>query len=237
MILHCVGVGPGDRELLTLKARRLVVAADIIFAPTGRANEGSLALSIVEEHIDRMRQQVVLLPFPLTRDARALDAVWRQHANLVAERLAGGRAGVFLVEGDPSLYGSFNHLRRALRRWHPDIQVEVVPGVPSIMAAAAVAGMPLAGRDERIAVLPSARDAGDLAAVLLAFDTVVLMKVSTDIDAIVDALETSGRIQDAVWIRRAGCADQAIERDVRRLRGTRPDYFSLMIVRKHEQQT
>jgi precorrin-2/cobalt-factor-2 C20-methyltransferase len=156
--------------------------------------------------------------------------VWQEHAATVAKKLRGDRTGVFLVEGDPSLYGSFNHLHAALARQHADVAVEVIPGIPSPVAAAAAAGIPLATRAERIAIVPAASP--DTPEVLTSFETVVVLKPSTGIDGLLDALDATGRTADAVWIRHAGMADEEIERDVRRLRGTRPDYFSLIIVRK-----
>jgi precorrin-2/cobalt-factor-2 C20-methyltransferase len=234
MTLYAVGVGPGDPELLTLKGQRLIASADVIFAPTGSTDEHSLALEIASPYIDRERQEIVLIRFPITPSVPVLKETWEEHARTVAARLAGGGSGVCLVEGDPSLYGSFNHLRAALREHHPELPVEVVPGVSSLMAAAAAADMPLSVRDERVAVLSAIRSAGELADVLSRFESVVLLKVSTGIDAILDGLESAGRVHEATWIRRAGMPEQEIEQDVRRLRGTRPDYFSMIVVRKDE---
>lgn len=229
MKLFAVGVGPGDPELLTLKGRRLIAEADVIFAPTGRSDESSLALDIASPFIDRDRQEVVLLRFPITSAGRVLDDTWLAHADEVACRLSGGKTGVLLVEGDPSFYGSFNHLRRALHERHPGVEVEAVPGVPSPMAAAAAAGITLATRADRIAMLPST-DA-HLAETLEDFETVVVLKASADIDSVLDTLEATGRTGDAMWVKRATMPDQQIEQDVRKLRGTRPDYFSMVIVR------
>jgi precorrin-2/cobalt-factor-2 C20-methyltransferase len=230
--LYGVGVGPGDPELLTLKGKRLIEAADVVFAPSGRGDHG-LSLDIVRAHVDAARQEVVPLPFPIVRDPDTLDGVWSANADTVAARLAGRSTGVFLVEGDPSLYGSFNHLRRALAARHRQECCETVPGVPSIAAAAAVAGVPLAARDERVAVLPASAGRDVLRDALSTFETVVLMKVAMEIDTVLDALAETGRTADALWVQRAGMTGQRIERDVRALRGAKPDYFSLMMVRKH----
>lgn len=232
MTLYAVGVGPGDPELLTVKGQRLIASADVIFAPSGRAGESSLALDIASPYIDRERQDVVLLRFPITLSVPLLEETWQAHAGTVAGRLEGGESGVLLVEGDPSLYGSFNHLRAALREHHPGLPIEVVPGVSSVMAAAAAADIPLAVRGERVAVLPVVHSAGELSDVLTTFETVVLLKVSAGINIVLDGLESAGRAHEAMWIRRAGMPEQEIERDVRRLRGTRPDYFSMIVVRK-----
>lgn len=234
MKLYAVGVGPGDPELITLKAARLIASADVIFAPTGRGGH-SLAQEIAAAHISE-HQKLVLMSFPISRDNETLESVWPAHADVIAATLAAsaGHTGVLLVEGDPSLYGSFNHLRPVLRERYPDIAVEVVPGVSSVMAAAAIADVPLAVRDEWVAILPSVSDRDLLMQLFERFATVVLLKASEHVDTVLEALEGTGRLDDAVWVRRVGWPEQQVKTDVRQLRGTRPDYFSLIIVRKHE---
>lgn len=232
MKLYGIGLGPGDPELLTLKGKRLLESADVVFLPVGRADGGSYALEIAKMYLDYVRQQVVPLAFPPVYDEAVLGDAWAAHADAVAMHLAGGRTGVFLLEGDPLFYGTFIHLRWALRRQHPTVEVVTVPGVSSMAAAAAVADVALVARRERLAVLPASGSREDLTAVLAAFDTVVLLKISAGVDVILDALEQTDRTDDAVWVQRAGRPEQAVEHDVRRLRGTSPDYFSLIIVHK-----
>ena len=231
-VLYGIGVGPGDPELLTVKAARLIRAAPVVFVPVREAGAVSLARTIAGPHLGGAWQDVIELKYPIVRDAARLAAAWAANADAIASRVAAAGCGVFLTEGDPLLYSTFIHTLAALRERQPGLRVEVVPGVTSFTAAAAVAGMPLAIGDERIAIVPVVHDQGALVEALRRFDTVVFLKVSTAFETLLEALDASGRMAEAVWVRRAGWPEQEIERDLQRLRGQRPDYFSLVIVRR-----
>jgi precorrin-2/cobalt-factor-2 C20-methyltransferase len=232
-VLYGVGVGPGDPELLTVKAVRLIRESALVFVPVGERGGPSLAAGIAAPYLDPARQTIVELRYPFVRDRARQEAAWAANAATIAERMGAAGQGVFLTEGDPLLYSTFVSTWAALAQHHPQVRVEVVPGVTSVTAAAAVAGTALALGDERLAVVPARPDVPGLVETLRRFDTVVLLKVSAAVEAVLDALEASGRLAEAVWVRRAGQAGQEIERDVRRLRGQRPDYFSLIIVGGH----
>jgi precorrin-2/cobalt-factor-2 C20-methyltransferase len=231
-VLYGIGVGPGDPELLTVKAARLIRAAPVVFVPVREAGATSLARTIAGPYLAEDKQDVIELEYPILRDATRLQAAWAANAGAIVARLATAACGVFLTQGDPLLYSTFIHTLLALRERQPALRVEVVPGVASFTAAAAVAGLPLAIGDERIAIVPVVRDHAALVETLCRFETVVFLKVSTAFDTLLDALDASGRLDEALWVRRAGWPEQQIERDLRRLRGQRPDYFSLVIVRR-----
>lgn len=224
-----VGVGPGDPELLTLKAARLIRTADVVFAPVRRSGERSLALEIVAEHIREGQQQVVTVPFPESLDGES----WEPAARHVAETLGSDRAGVFLTEGDPTLFGSFGHVATALRTLRPDLEVEIVPGVSSVTAAAAAAGVALTDYEDRLAVVPATASLADVERALLDFDCVVILKVGRVLGDLLALLDRLGLSERSVYVRRCGWPDQQIVRDVRSLAPDPPrDYFALLIVRR-----
>lgn len=224
-----VGVGPGDPELLTLKAARLIREADLIFAPTRRAGEPSMALSVVEGHVDRIRQRIVELPFP---DDAAPEG-WVDAARRIVEHLGNSGTGVFLTEGDPSLYGSFGHVAAALCDVAPVLTVETVPGVSSITAAAARAGISLADYHETLAVLPAGTGLDRLEAALAAFECVVVLKVGRRLPAVLALLERVHLLDQATYVRRCGWPDEQVVTDLRgAARALTLDYFSLLIVRR-----
>lgn len=230
--LYAVGVGPGDPELLTLKAVRVLRAADVIVAPTGQAEAASYALGIVAAHLDRTRQLVLERVFPMSRDEEELRPHWEATAAEVAGHVRAGRTVAFVTIGDPLLYSTFLYLLRILRERYPEIAVEIVPGITSIGAAAAAAGMPLALATERVALLPANCAEEQLRQTLLDFDSVVLLKVSRVFDRVHALLVELGLERQAVFVRRVGSSDEEIITDLASLVGLKLDYLSLLIVRK-----
>ena len=222
-----IGLGPGDPELITMKGLRALREADAVFVPVRRAGEESYALQVAGELIDRSRQTVVTVPFP---DG---DESWEARCQPILDGLAGGGRGVFLTEGDPSLYSTFGHLAAALRAVAPGLRIEAVPGVSSVTAAAAAAGLTLADWGEQVAIVPAAHALGDLPRILREFETVVLIKISPVLRQVLTALEEAGRTRDGVYVRRCGRPNQQIVNDLTALVENPPrDYFSLIIVRQ-----
>jgi precorrin-2/cobalt-factor-2 C20-methyltransferase len=229
--IYAVGVGPGDPELLTRKAERILRQVPVICAPTASPSDSSYALSIVQPFLDLSRQEVVVQVFPMRRDQTGLDEFWETAADDVAERVQGGQDVAFITIGDPFLYSTFLYIYRIFREKYPDIPIEVVPGVSSINAAAVAAGMPLGMASERIAIIPAAFEEENLRQILLDFDTVVLMKVSRVFDGIYALLQELGLEKNGAFIRRVGSAEEAVVFDLASLVGQKLDYLSLLIVK------
>jgi precorrin-2/cobalt-factor-2 C20-methyltransferase len=230
--LYAVGVGPGDPELLTLKAVRILHTANVVVAPTGTAEAASYALGIVAAHLDRTRQLVLERVFPMTSDERELQPHWEATATEVADHVRAGRTVAFVTIGDPLLYSTFLYLLRILRERFPDIAIEIVPGITSVGAAAAAAGIPLGMAAERLAILPATHEADLLRQTLRDFDCVVLMKVSRVFDQVHALLVELGLERQGVFVRRVGSSEEEVVTDLTGLVGKKLDYLSLLIVRK-----
>jgi len=235
--LYVIGVGPGDPELLTLKAARILKEVPVICVPKGREEGASLALSIVQGAVDLNGKEIVELYFPMkktvsnTEDADNLDAKWNETADAVLARLNTGADAAFITIGDPTIYSTFFYLYDRLLERNPSLAIEMVPGISSINAAAARAGLSLGLGNDRIAILP-ANYAGNLQETLEQFDTVVLMKVPTAFDSIMKTLKHMDLLEKATYISKAGREDERIIRDLRQVREEDLNYFSLVIVRK-----
>jgi len=230
--IYAVGVGPGDPELLTRKAERILRQVPVVCAPAASAGDSSHALSIVEPLLDRTRQEVIVRVFPMKKDQEGLDEFWEEAASTVLAHIRRGKDVAFITIGDPFLYSTFLYLYRIFRERHPDIPIEIVPGVSSITAAAVAAGIPLAAASERIAILPATFEEEKLRRTLLDFDTVVLMKVNRVFDRVYSLLGELGLEDRCAFVSRAGTDEEKVIRDLESLVGKKLDYLSLLIVKK-----
>ncbi len=235
--LFGVGVGPGDPELLTLKALRVLRSVPVICAPQSDRQEDSYALGIVKEVLDPRRQEIIRLPFSVSDPAAA--TAWRDAAGAIAERLYRAQDVAFITEGDPTLYSTFSYVLDSISREHPSIYVEIVPGVSSVTAAAGSGGVPLATRGQRLAILPAAYGVDDLSGTIAGYDTIVLMKVNRALAPVVAQLETMGRVGEAIHVSRATTPQERVARDLhelsRELSKEDQDYFSLLIIKRQPQ--
>ncbi len=230
--LYGVGVGPGDPDLLTVKAVRLLQQVPVVVVPRKTSRDESYAYSIISHLVDKGRQEVLPLVFPMKKELDQLRSYWREACEAIHQRLDEGKDCAFITEGDPLLYGTFIYVYEMLKDLHPEIRVEIVPGISSVTAAAARAQVPLVSGDGRLAILPATYEGEKLRETLRDFDTVVLMKVHSVFDQVLDILEEMGLVEGAVFVKRCTTPGQEIIRDIRTLRGRRLDYLSLLIVRK-----
>jgi precorrin-2/cobalt-factor-2 C20-methyltransferase len=230
--LYGVGIGPGDPELLTLRARRVLGEVPVIFVPKKDERSGSIAESIIAGLATETASKCVGIVLPMLRDHEKLRRHWQQASDIIWSHLSRGEDAAFVNVGDPFLYGTFIHVMRNLREKHPEVGIEVVPGVSSINAAAAGALVPLTTEHENIAVISGMRSEAKVRDALENFDTVVFMKVNRVFERLYVILEEKGLVDRSVYVRRCTTADEEIVTDISRLRGESLDYFSLLIVRK-----
>ncbi len=230
--MYGVGVGPGDLELLTLKAQRVLAGVPVVFVPKKAPGGDSLARAIIGGLLAGSGQKVVELVFPMVRDKAELAAAWERATDTIWQHLAAGDDCAFVSAGDPLLYGTFVHVLGTLRERHPEVAVEVIPGVSSPHAVAAAGLLPLASEDEHVAIVSLPCDETFVRKALLDFDTVVFMKINRSFDRVLDILEELNLAGKCLFVRRCATPEQEIVRDIGALRGRKLDYFSLLIVRR-----
>jgi precorrin-2 C20-methyltransferase/precorrin-3B C17-methyltransferase len=209
--LYGVGLGPGDPELVTVKAARLIGAADVVAfhaAQHGRSVARALAAPYL-----RAGQVEELLVYPVTTETTdhpggyqgAIDEFYEAAAARLAAHLDAGRDVVVLAEGDPFFYGSYMHMHKRLAHRYP---TEVVPGVTSVSGAAAVLGRPLVERDEVLTVLPGTLPTDELAEWLATTDSAAVMKLGRTFRNVRDAFDAAGVLDRACYVERATTAQQ-----------------------------
>ena len=229
--LYGVGVGPGDPELLTIKAQRVLKDVSVICMPQSETSSESFAYTIAKGFIDETRQEIMRVEFPTDDESGALSA-WVGAAEEIAGMLQNGTDVAFITEGDPMLYSTFSYVLESLKNNHPDLSVEIVPGVSSVMAAAASASVPLVTHGQRLAILPAVYGIDDLSEAIANYDTIVLMKVNRTLLQALANLEQLGLAGKGIYVRRASTSREEVVRDLNQLSGEDLDYFSLLIIRK-----
>ncbi|RII29477.1 MAG: precorrin-2 C(20)-methyltransferase [Geobacter sp.] len=229
--LYAVGVGPGDPELMTRKAERVLRSADVIMAPVSNPQEASVALATAREVLDETRQEIILHQFPMTSDKSRLLQAWHEAAALIAARIEAGQVVAFITIGDPLFYSTFIYLLRIFQASYPRIPVDIVPGISSINASAAQAMVPLVEGDERMLVIPATGGLDRIRVALADCETLVLLKVKPVYAEILELLRQTGREQAAIFVERVGSDRQIVLTDPDDMARHKPDYLSLMIIR------
>ncbi len=240
--LYLVGVGPGDPELMTYKAVRILKNAKIWAVPKAKENGTSSALQIAQNQVPTDGREVLELCFPMKKvylgekTDTALLTAWRKSAHEVLERLDRGSDVAFPTLGDPTLYSTAFYLLAVIQEIRPDVEVTVVPGITAMAACSAGITSPLALGNDVLSVVPAAFDDDRLRDILTTLDAVVLMKVHRRLDAIVELLTELDMLDQAVLIERCGMADECVYTDVREALDRDLHYFSTMLIRKKQVQ-
>ncbi|MFV0423561.1 precorrin-2 C(20)-methyltransferase [Oleidesulfovibrio sp.] len=224
--LYGIGVGPGDPDLLTIKAVKTLARADVVFAASSTKNDYSVSLSIARPHM-RANVEIRQLGFPMLRDKEQLRKAWSENAAVVAEHLAAGKNCAFLTLGDPLIYSTFGYLMQTLRTINPDLPVEVVPGITSYQAAAARTRTVLCESGENLLLLSGVGNGLDKA--LDFADNAVILKTYKNFTTIRDTIVAAKKDSQSTFISRLGMDGEVVAESLAEA-PERPHYFSLLLV-------
>ncbi len=208
--LYGIGVGPGDPELVTVKAARLIEAADVVAYFSG-THGNSLARRIADPYVPDTAAEE-LFRYPVTTQAcdtyfETMDAFYDQSAHKLRGHLDAGRDVVVLAEGDPLFYGTFMYLYDRLAT---DYDCEIVPGVTSNAGATAAAALPLCRHEDTVTILPGTLPEAELAWRLAECDAAIIMKLGRTFTQVREALTSAGRLGEAVLVERATWPEQRV---------------------------
>lgn len=222
--LYGIGVGPGDPELLTLKAHRLLTAAKIVAYPAPDNGE-SFARSIVAQFLrtDQLEYPIVI---PMRVERFPAQSVYDQAADDLSKYLSDGHDVVVLCEGDPFFYGSFMYL---YERLSSKFECEIVPGVSSLMASASMLGRPLAARNDVLTIVPGPSDDEVISAHLRSSDAIAFIKVGRHSDRLRRLIDQAGLSENAAYLERVTLDNQKIM-PLSKVSAKDAPYFSIILI-------
>lgn len=231
-IFYGIGVGPGDPELISLKAVRVLANVGHVFAAASPGNDYSLALNIAREHL-APGSAVELLPFPMTREATELESAWRCNAQRVLEVLRQGKDAAFLTLGDPLIYSTFGYLARTVRELEPNAEVRAIPGITSFQAAAAATGQVLCESGENLLLMSDLDERAAEDGMLSRPDNIVILKVYRNFHKLRGLLRERGLAGQSTFVSRLGLSGEIICRELDAA-PAKPHYLSMLLINKRE---
>ena len=241
MKLFCIGCGPGDPELLTIKALNLIKEADVIFVPTSKSDKPSIALSIVSKYINKSTK-IINLVFPMVKDKNSLKEYWKKNTLEISKMVRTGKKTLYLTVGDPSLYSTWIYIHRELKNNHKDIEVEIIPGITSIFAFAAESKISLVEGDEHLSVVPACYDLDKVKNTVKSSDTIVFLKDGRYFDNVIDMLSETGFSDESQIAIAQDVSTQKNILEIKQLKDIKgkkqpsQTYFSIMVVKRNDRR-
>lgn len=228
--LYGVGVGPGDPELITVKAVRVIKSADMVFTAASTKNNYSLAVDIAAPYIDRFAT-IKTLKFPMTKDETRVEAAWTANAEEIALALKQGLTVVFLTLGDPVTYSTFGYILKTMKQVMPDADIETIPGITSFHAASARLNRILVEGEESLLVTSGAFGGSQIRH-LHQVENIAIVKAYKNIKDINAALKEAGMHEKGVAISHCGRDKEKIFNNLDDLETRSPDYWTLILASK-----
>ena len=229
--LYGIGVGPGDPELITLKAKRVLESVGHVFTPVADKEKESVAYSIARTFISP-HAAVEKLVFPMITDRDACEKAWEENAAQIAAVVTKDTDAAFITLGDPMTYSTYCYLLKKMHTMYPDLQLVTIPGVPSYAAVAASAGITLAENDDVLALIPGTISQERIEKILSLVDTAVFLKHHRKTGDLLNTLNRMGLADKTIYVSRCGFKDQVVTSHPTRELIEKADYLSLLVVKK-----
>ncbi len=229
--VYSIGLGPGDPELLTIKAQKLLKEADIIVVPKSKKKQESLAMQIVLNYIDK--EKTFTYHFPMHNSREDLDRRYRELASKIKTFIEEGKKVCYVTLGDPTIYSTSNYLTSAL--YNIGIEVIHIPGISAINAASAFLGLPLCIKGDNFAVYEMPKKEELVKEYILRHSTTVFMKVNKKLKILIDAITNMvSDVESAYLISRLGLESEKVFDLTKEHIPDEAAYLSLAIIRKRK---
>ncbi len=229
-IFYGIGVGPGDPELLTVKAIKAIEQVDVLIAPKTEKKDGSVALTVAKPYLKK-DVEIVYQVFPMVKGfAENSTDAWETNKQEILELLRSGKNVAFLTIGDPMFYSTYIYVFRLLENEGVDIQT--IPGIPAFAAIGSQLGYPIVEGDDVLSIIPATASPEKVEKAMQASDNVVLMKVYKNFEEVADMLDKNEMAEQAVLVSRAGLDDEKIIYDVLAHKKDKLNYLSTILTRK-----
>ena len=225
-----IGVGPGDPELLTVKAIKAIEAADVLIAPKTEKKDGSVALKIARPYL-KEGVEIVYQVFPMVKDFAKNPEAWEENKAEILALLDAGKNVAFLTLGDPMFYSTYIYVFRLMEQ--ENVEIVTIPGVPAFAAIGSRLNRPIVEGDDILAIIPGTADRADIEKILSTVQSAVVMKVYRNAPEIIDLLAENHMAEDAVLVSRAGLDDEKIIRDIGAQCGEPLNYLSTILARRN----
>ena len=229
--LYGIGVGPGDPDLITIKAAKILNQVDLVFAAASTKNDHSLAVNIARKHIPDSAT-VIRLKFPMTRDKDETRKAWTAHSQTIIAELEKGKNAAFLTLGDSMTYSTYGYILKHVNSLAPHIEVQTVPGITSYQAAAARLNTPLVEGEESLMVVSGVNGGHRLRELCGKPENVVFLKAYRNVTDIKAAIEESGKYSSCVGVKSCGHPEEEIINDIGELSRRKPDYWTLIFTKQ-----
>ena len=228
--LYGIGVGPGDPDMITLKAVKILKKVDMIFAASSSKNKHSQAVNIAKTHIPDTAK-VEMLPFPMTKDKSVAQKAWDEHARKIITLLEQGQDAAFVTLGDSMVYATYGYILQSIQKLAPHLKVVSIPGITSFQAAASRLNRPLVEGEESLLLLSGANGGDRLRQFAGKAENVAILKAYKKAEDIVSALDETGMMENSVAITSCGLPDEEVIEDIRTLEKKPPEYWTLILAK------